>query len=220
MAPKIRVRAHNLTANWAWNHFDRVLRGPVKSWFASQEAQFLSPLYPHETDQDRLDTIKKELIETFGAKTLKSQIKQKCAQITFDQKSDPRNYIMQKLEALALINPNMSNKKKIQKIIEGLPSPLNTQLTLVIDPNTTSPIQLLSRLTAYIEISRKHIKPQAEPENNPTIPAVYPTFTQPHTQNLQQSNSLTYSTTTLKSQPIHDPMCLYCGKVGHIAQIC
>lgn len=243
------LRAHNLTDNWAWNNIDRVLRGPVKSWFASREVQFLSPLYPHETDKDRLDTIKQELKEIFGTETLRSQAKQKCAQITFDLKSDPQIYIMQKLESLAQINPHMSNDKKIRKIIDGLPSPLNTQLTLSIDPATTSPTQLLSRIRAYMEIKPKpNFLKSNHPIPNPYSQNPSPQPNTPHPQRYQQHSTFTNLANSTQQQnprtptpctychkPYHTenecfskrkdmglevPRCQYCGKDGHIAQKC
>lgn len=219
--------AHSLDARWARINIDRVLSGPVKCWFSSRKYSFLSPLTPQETDESRWSQIETELKETFGSSALTSQAKLKNKSIRFEPKNDPQDYVMRKLEALSQIDPTMPNPKKLKHLISGLPQPMATQMTLALDPQTTTPSQFLNRLRAYIEIQppfTTHVPslPQYRPASwQYTAP---PRFATSHA-NIRPLMDIRVTPPASNPQyPLRHPepkiQCTYCTRLGHVASEC
>jgi hypothetical protein len=75
---------------------------------------------------------------------------------------------MTKLEALSQIDPAMPNPKKLKHLISGLPQSIAVQMTLALDPQTTTPNKFLNRLRAYIKFKLK--SPSPAPPPNVAIP--------------------------------------------------
>jgi len=148
----------SLDAKWVLRNLDRLLIGGVKSWWTSNEAAFTEGLDSTNADAKWTDVIK-ALKNHFGGESLKQQAKLKNSQIKFSYGDDPQDYVMRKLEIFTSMNPAMTNQRKIDHLIDGLPRELALQMLCSLDRDVITPMQFLNRLRSCGNYLNRLAKP-------------------------------------------------------------
>ncbi|OXA44551.1 hypothetical protein Fcan01_21006 [Folsomia candida] len=146
---------YQISAEWIVNNFDRVLEGEASAWFSSIWPSYSARISqnPHLQYGYFWAEICDEFTEFFDHKSLLNAHKQENRQLRYTEKTDPQAYVTQKLRLLRNIDPDMSESRKVEQLIKGLPIPLQIQLAAV--PIRT-PHALLEQLRKIEELLGRH----------------------------------------------------------------
>jgi len=159
--------------------------------------------------------------------------RQRNKALKFQLGEDPQAYVTAKLEVLRYIDKNFSERKKVEKLMEGLPYNIQQSLVLTDIQDTN---EFVSKLRKSSELHARYFpKPFSIPvQSNSGLSSIYSapllaqtTFADPKPNNSIQpsynadfpSNQF-HSQQSFNSQQNFVPTCRYCHAYGHDIQEC
>jgi len=149
---KYDLRFYGLTFEWAIRNFDRVLLNDASRWWEAQWHNIEELMDTRNTEDEfkaLFEIIEDDFLRMFDHSAQESTYRRKNKAISFKLGDDPTKYVTQKLEILRLINPSMTESKKITQIIKGLSYELRQTLVL---QNIGTVHELLTKLRNLAEI--------------------------------------------------------------------
>ena len=145
---------HDVSPAWITNNFDRVLEGEAQAWYIS-----VRPDYTHQMQRENAahafiwSDLKQEFLKFFDHSSLVNTHKQTNRKLKFEVGDDPQSYVTAKLEVLRYIDPEMSNSRKVENLVKGLPLPLQVQM---ITCDTNSPREFIDQLRKIAELFNRN----------------------------------------------------------------
>ena len=202
---------YKIPYSWMLANFDRVFEKQALAWYNSIYPQYAIYTAPDIYEDWVLERFQREFLAFFNDEGLLQTYKQQNRAIRFSPQDDPQEYVTKKLQALRNINPDMSEKKKVDNLLKGLPNFL--QLTFVgstLDSTTT----FLSQLRKYSEIQnrKKDSAPSSKIYNYPAPSSYNPTeyLAAAQVQRVPPTNP----------KPSNVTICEYCHYPGHNKRYC
>jgi len=121
---KYDLRTYGLSLEWALRNFDRVLEGKASSWWSSKWHNISTELDGCNTP-DEIEIVfnnnEADFYAFFDNNAQESIYRRQNKSLKFKLGVCPTKYITDKLKVLRLIDPNMTENKKVAQIIKGLP---------------------------------------------------------------------------------------------------
>ena len=223
------LAAHNFDEMWAISNLDRVLLKSVKSWWISNESVLTDGL----TNANKAiywDNIQDEIRIHFGGESLKQQAKLENSALRFALGDDPQNYVLKKTEIFASIDPRMSNARKIDYLVDGLPEDLAIQMLCSMDRDNITPMQFMDRLRACINYLQKKGKiPEQSQSSRPRSHRALHNapdreaylFRQQVVSNVNQGYANHNASPPIQNiADRRQRACYYCGSMGHMQNEC
>jgi len=188
----------------------------AKAWYASVKPSFIYRLDRREDDEyDLWAELRANFLSFFDHRSQVAYHRQRNKALKFQLGEDPQSYVTAKLEVLRYIDPNLSEHKKVEKLMEGLPYQLQQTLVLSDIPNSNDFVRKLRKTSElyakYHPLEMKPI-PQSQHSNSSIFSA--PMLAQTNFHNPQSSNLMNNTNPNL---PL---TCHYCHVVGHKRMYC
>jgi len=197
---------------WAIRNLDRVVTNSVKSWWLSVES-----IYSNATATDakaKWKLVEEELKKNFGGESLKKQAKLKMNALRFKLGENPQAYVLAKAELFVCIDPAMSNGRKIDYLIDGIPEEIALQMICSIDKDNTDPMKFLERLSSCANyLLRKGY-------SNESICRIQPSRAGAQLMAAVQNSSSSSERRFTRSDPNGRKQCFHCGSFGHLIREC
>jgi len=215
---------------WALMNIDRVLLGDAKAWYNSVWPVYVEilkalPAGPvGETEAQKTarlaifydaqwNLFKNEMLLFFDHKSHKQHYRQKNREIKFSFHKDPQSYVTSKLETLRHIDTKMTNERKVEQLIRGLPSQIQQNFAL---QTIATPHEFLEKLRRAKEVHMSN-----NPENQSRASSSHNTKSSstfvalPHPA-LNELKSKPRNQRTEDDKSIFN----FCGRIGHIKKHC
>lgn len=140
---------YRIAYRWISYNLDRILEGEALDWF-----QAVSPeIYAMFIGGDLWEHIVEEFLKFFDHRSLLNTHKQANRSLLFSEKSDPQEYVTKKVKILRNINPRMTDSRKVEQLIKGLPIKLQIQFSSL---SLETPHQFLEQLRKIDELFGRH----------------------------------------------------------------
>lgn len=212
------IDLYNIPHKWLIQNLDRILEHQALSWYNSvyPEIQALITTTP---PLNLWHSFKGEFLKFFNRKGLLHAYKQANRAILFSPGSDPQEYVTKKLEALRHIDPQMSESRRVDNLIKGLPIQLQIHFAASSPQSATDFLSQLRKLEEIQNRKRESQYKQRDSHNN------YPHQSAP---SYQQSHFLA----AFQGRPNNNRFpqsfnprpttvtCNYCHYPGHIIRDC
>ena len=214
---EVDLDASQLDEFWILKNLDRVLRGGVKSWWLSHENGFITGVTAANAPA-KWTTVKDAMIANFGGESLRQQAKIQNSALKFKIGDDPQDYVMRKLEILLSLNSSMTNARKIDHLIDGLPKELALQMLCSLDRDQITPIQFLNRLRSCVNYLSRNSKESSLLEQNFGI-----SKNSLFSQNFKHKNPkdvVKHDVKFNQNEDVKQGQCRYCRKFGHYEREC
>ncbi|CAL8112621.1 unnamed protein product [Orchesella dallaii] len=201
-----------LTYSFLCRNLDRFLEGDAKRWYQSNLPEYLSAFNRNQDEDDFERTwrvIKIDFCSFFDHTSMQSHYRAKNKSLTFSWDQSPQSYVASKLEILRHCDPQMSETKKVQNLIRGLPTDLQTIFAAQSFKNPNEFVVCLRSLAEIRHQSKKEEKPSTSNSNISMKQLDH---------NAQKKSNP--SRTPNRSTPDGKPICNFCGKPFHTWRSC
>jgi len=121
---------HGIATAWLIRNFDRLLEDDAKAWYASVWPSVSTRLTEQGADDVWLE-LKTQFLNFFNHESQIALHRQRNKTLRFNIGDDPQSYVSAKLEILRYIDIRMSEKRKIEKLIAGLPFQMQQTLAFL-----------------------------------------------------------------------------------------
>jgi len=171
------------------------------------------------TDQngkDRLAAVLVALKEYYEPESVKKEAKKAMKSLRFVECDSAGEYVSRKLAYFALIDPAMTEEKRIQKLIKGLPDSLRN-IMYGSEPKThTEFLQRLRRMDRNKPKPDQQKSIQKNPQKTEQVPSS--SGSSSVTRSTSDSDSKVWSCKGFDAEG--NRVCHYCKKPGHIIRNC
>ena len=217
----IKKFEHDLTVfgisyRYAVVSLDRFVVEDALAWWSS-----VSHLHEVEGEdetefENAWGNIKAQMKEFFDHSVLQAMNRKKNKELRFRVGDDPQSYVTKKLALFKEIDSSMSETKKVQNLIRGLPSDLQLQFA---SQNIADSSSFMKRLRVYCDILADN-KPTTSntPKTEPKQNAASFFFTPPPSNYTMRA--LNPSSSSRPMQTNGNRSCFNCGEVGHFVKQC
>lgn len=203
------IAVNSLDEIWAVQNFDRVLTKSALSWWRSRRSFYFDQITAAASDaaKKRVWTaVKEEFKKIFGGESQVHEARTKNKTIVYRPGSSPQDYVFKKLQNLTIIDPAMSDAKKFEHLVKGLPDDLAKTFTASMDRDS-KPEAFLERLRSIAQF-----------KSNAT--ASTSNVNRPRSFRVKQEPRSNHNVQSGQKGPRNIKVCHYCKKKGHIQSEC
>jgi hypothetical protein len=219
-----------LPTTWLIDNLDRLLSGDAASWWRATSASFFTRRRNNE-DADLVWTdITRDMLQFFNHSSQCSTYRKKNKEIIFEIGDDAQSYVTKKMEVLRYIDANMTEERKVEHLISGLPTSIQESMAI---QDIRSCMDFLSKLRRLSEVHANKAKSSSSSNDKsfPSRSVQHPNYAySPHSEAQfmhdmqipsfpQNSNLLPQSFNNRRSLDGR-PLCNYCHNSGHIKRHC
>jgi hypothetical protein len=200
-------------------NIDRVLEGDAKSWHTSEWPHIVRRIAALPENDDNLmrgeprrmqqidmlwEQFKANLLQFFDHTSQKQSHRQKNRELTFTFEKDPQTYVTSKLEILRHVDPGMSDDRKVEQLIRGLPYTAQENFAL---QTIATPHEFLEKLRKAKEIYMANF---------------YSKSKQSHSSDWTKNEFqlAEFKPNTYQRTDDDKPICAYCNVPGHVWKKC
>jgi len=214
---------YDIEISWLIRNFDRILDDDAKAWYTSVKPTYIQRLA--NGDDDILELwaeLRANFLSFFDHRSQVAYHRQRDKALKFQLGEDPQSYVTAKLEVLRYIDKNLSERKKVEKLMEGLPYQLQQSLVLNDIPNTNdfvSKLRKSSELFARYHPKEVRLPIQSDYGQNSMYSApmlAQTSFTNPQ----RRENNSQGRVQQQFDNAENDVKCNYCHNVGHMRANC
>lgn len=202
---------HNVSSQWIVHNFDRVLEGQAGKWFTSVYPLFNRRANIPGADYDIIwEDLQSDFLKFFDHSTMVNEHKRTNRSLIFKIGDDPQSYVTDKLEVLRFIDPFMSDERKVENLVRGLPVSLQVQM---VASATNSPRVFIEQLRRISEVFNKNRIHSSKIFSQATA-SFYSAPMLAETQTTQRRDSNNKSRPAANNQPNHSQTvyCPYCHR--------
>ena len=220
---------------WAIQNLDRFLDGAAKFWWQTNSEKYETML--EDRANEAADVWKAAVVEMstfFSKETQKEEARRLLRETRFKIGDDPLLYVTQRCRYLSLAEPNIDEKDKVSRLIEGLPEDIRLSImyarSSTVAMFTDNLRDLINHSYLGKTLSRKPETPNATPSTapQPLMTQQYqnprpqyqnprPQYQNPRPQQPRE-NAQVYLQQFRTEE--NKPICFGCGKPGHVRRYC
>ncbi len=201
--------AFGINLKYACLSLDRFFVDDASNWWSSVSHNFSISADKTEVEFQAIwAKVVTELKIFFDHSALRQVHKAENKQISFHVGDDPQQYVTRKLAILKQIDKSMSDDRKVEQLLKGLPVSIRLQFS---SQDIQSISQFLSRLRKYSQIlsESKAVESHSQKSSFNSRSSPYSSTT-PALHALQQATPA----------PLEQKACFLCGEVGHFKRFC
>jgi len=210
---KADVADNGYTAAWAISNIDRVLDGDAKNWFEAKWPLYSARLANCRDADDYevlLNQMETDFIAMFDKSSQTATWRAQNKACKFYEGEDAQHYVTQKMRILRYIDSEMSESRKVQELINGLPINLRMNMVCLSIKTCEEFVAKLRQIAETLLLDRNRRSSQSR--NSFDYSNV--TMAKLDDQKQRPSKSSQFRT------PNGKPICFYCNKPGHVRKVC